>query len=214
MRGLARRLSFIAASAAAISAALYTGACAPEDTTDPAPTGGDPIDDVIYQPGATDEGLRALLAAEPEVRAAQAAILDTPADGASLPASPPPELTWHIRDPLGAAGGPRRRERARGEARRTALGELLGPAREARAHGAPMNGRGYLLIFTGPGGEALVRVFTTALAYTPHEATWAELHAAGGPITVEIINAVFEDNAIAAGGGPFAGEPITFSIAP
>jgi hypothetical protein len=89
--------------------------------------------------------------------------------------------------------------------------DLLGPVRAAHAHGAPMNGRGYLLVLSGPEGEVLARVFTTALSYTPDAATWDALSAEGSPITAVVTNAVFADGRVAPDGGPFAGEPITFT---
>jgi len=207
MRGRARRPLFLCTATALATAALHAGACAPEDPGSPSAGAGDPLARVIYGGSANDDGLRALLAAAPEVNPAQAAIFDAPEDGALLPAGQPADIRWRIRDPLGWLPRP-----GRGEPPAQAPHwDLLGPVRAAHAHGAPMNGRGYLLVLSGPEGEVLARVFTTALSYTPDAATWDALSAEGSPITAVVTNAVFADGRVAPDGGPFAGEPITFT---
>lgn len=184
-----RRLLITALGALACAATL-AGACGGDDGDgDASGTGasGPGLEDVIYEGGATDEALTALLAAAPKVDAAQAAVLDTPAEGAALPGDPAPELAWHV-------GG--------------------GGARALRPHGDPINGRAYFLAFSTPERQGVVLVFTTRLTYTPDAAAWATLRAAGGPITARLVNAVFENNRIAPEGGPFVGGPVTFSIEP
>ncbi|WP_437630835.1 hypothetical protein [Sorangium sp. So ce854] len=219
-----RRALLVPALAALVSTAMYAGACGHgHGETSSVPE----LADVIYEGGATDEALEVLLAAEPKDDPAQGTVFDAPEDGAALPGDAAPELTFRI---AGAAQGaapraapaPRRaavdlRAREPGAAGSPLWGELgalLGPARAARAHGTPVNGRAYFLVFSTPGREGLLRVFTTRLSYTPDAAAWEKLRAAGAPITVDVTNAIFENNRIVQGGGPFAGEPITFSIEP
>ncbi|WP_437775416.1 hypothetical protein [Sorangium sp. So ce1097] len=222
-----RRALLVPALAALVSTAMYAGACS--DGGGGASSVPE-LADVIYEGGATDEALDVLLAAEPKDDPAQGTVFDAPEDGATLPGDAAPELTFHIAGaaqgaapraapaPRRAAGGApvdlRAREPGAGSPRWGELGALLGPARAARAHGTPVNGRAYLLVFSTPGREGLLRVFTTRLSYTPDAAAWEKLRAAGAPITVDVTNAIFENNRIVQGGGPFAGEPVTFSIEP
>ncbi|WP_437874975.1 hypothetical protein [Sorangium sp. So ce513] len=223
-----RRALLVPALAVLASTAMYAGACS--DGGGGASSVPE-LADVIYEGGATDEALDVLLAATPKDDPAQGTVFDAPEDGATLPGDAPPELTFHIagaaqgaapraapalrRAAGGAAVDPRAREPGAATSPAWAdLGALLGPARAAQAHGTPVNGRAYLLVFSTPGHEGLLRVFTTRLSYTPDAAAWDKLRAAGAPITVDVTNAIFENNRIVQGGGPFAGEPVTFSIAP
>jgi hypothetical protein len=84
----------------------------------------------------------------------------------------------------------------------------------AQAHGTPINGRAYFLVFSTAKSEGVLRVFTTRLDYTPDAAAWAKLRAAGGPITATALNAVFENNRVVVGEAPWEGEPVTFTIQP
>ncbi len=95
-----------------------------------------------------------------------------------------------------------------------ALAELLGPERAARAHGAPLNGAAYLLVLTTPSNAKLLRVFTTATSYTPDATAWGKVEGAGAAVTASVLTGLFDNNALAADGGPFAGTPITFTVAP
>ncbi|WP_437606012.1 hypothetical protein WMF20_33855 [Sorangium sp. So ce834] len=213
------RAVLVPALAALASAAMYVGACGHEDT--PALP---ELADVIFEGGATDEALDALLAVDPKDEPSQGTVFDAPEDGTSVPGDAAPELTFHVAGAArwtapGAApalgfAGARPGAPAAGASPWAELGALLGPVRAAQAHGMPINGRAYFLVFSTSGREGLLRVFTTKLSYTPDAAAWDKLRAAGGPITVSVLNAVFENNRIVQGGGPFAGEPVTFSVAP
>ncbi|EYF00732.1 hypothetical protein [Chondromyces apiculatus] len=220
-----RRLACTALSTLAASALLHAGACT--QATSPEPDDEDLLAGVIYRGGATDEALRALLAVAPEDVPAQAAVIDVPVHGATLTGATAPELRWHIRDAFGDMRLPDRRpppnlplpwnDRASSPLRRAfaPLLDLLGPEREARAHGSPLNGRGYLLVFTSSDDDQVVmRVFTSVLTYTPDPSEWERLQTAAQPLTLVITNAVFEDNVIAEDAGPFAGEPSTFIVSP
>ncbi len=77
--------------------------------------------------------------------------------------------------------------------------------REAHAHGAPVNGRAYLLTFMTASNAKLLRVFTTELQYLPDTAAWETLSGSVDAVGVTITNAIFEQNRVAQGGGPFVG---------
>ncbi|WP_437955306.1 hypothetical protein WME76_27720 [Sorangium sp. So ce119] len=226
-RPFLRRALLVPALAALVSAAMYAGACGhSHDHASSGTSAGPELDDVIYEGGATDEALIVLLAAEPKDEPSQGTAFDAPEDGATLPGDAAPALAFHIAGAAQGAGPAPALRLATGDApgAREAggagapvwaeLGALLGPARAALAHGTPVNGRAYFLVFSTPEREGLLRVFTTKLTYTPDAAAWDKLRAAGAPITVSVINAVFENNRIVQGGGPFTGEPVTFSVAP
>lgn len=170
------------------------------------PTSTDPdIEGVVYEGLATDEALVILLGLNARSDSAQNAVVDHPAAQMSLPAASPATFAWHIGEM--ASTWPLLLERA------SSLSAMLGP-RLAHAHGAPVNGRGYFLAFSTPSSPKLLRVFTTELTYTPDAQAWARLVSAGGPISLTITNAIFEDNRVAQDGGPFVGSAVSFSITP
>lgn len=76
-------------------------------------------------------------------------------------------------------------------------------------HGDPVNGPAYLLVFATDSEPALLRVFTTEETYTPDADAWATVTGAGAPVTVTVTTALFEQNRVAQGGGPWIGPPIT-----
>lgn len=163
------------------------------------------MEGVVYAGTANDEALYALLTAKVTADAAQAAVFDVPAEGAALPEDTPATFQWHVAG-ASAAVSPKGAVWA-------ALGSLVGE-REALAHGAPVNGRAYLVVFSTPGDDKLLRVFTTDLSYTPDATAWAALTSAKGTISATVTNALFEEGRITQGGGPFQGKTVTFSITP
>lgn len=179
-----------------------------ESTTEPAiPTSSLPdIEGVVYEGLATDEALVILLGFEAQSVPEQNVVLDNPASQMSLPAASPATFAWHVGEMANAWPPPLQEWPA-------TFAAMLGP-RVAHAHGAPVNGRGYFLVFSTPSSPKLLRVFTTDLTYTPDTTAWATLVSAGGPISLTVTNAIFEDNRIAQGGGPFAGSAMSFSITP
>jgi len=180
---------------------------APPEQPDP-----ENIDDVIRSAAATDEALVALLAATPKNDPTQAAVLDHPVPGGVLPGSPAAEFAWHVTQSTGARAPAPAGERGSGrEPAWAAALERLGFVGVAHAHGAPMNGRGYLLVVSNAAGAPLLRVFTDKLAYTPGDAVWGSMVKAG-TLRAVVINAVFENNRIAEGGGPFQGVPSDFTV--
>lgn len=162
--------------------------------------GPEDLSDVIYEGGATDEALVALLAHTPVGGPDDGAKFVSPTDGASLPAASPYAFSWTA---VVARATPTWPERA--------LDLLLGGVRTAYAHGAPISGRAYFVVFQTPTNAKLLRVFTTNLAYTPDAAAWQRLVDAGA-FTVVIGDAIFDENKVAADGGPFVGPPISVSV--
>jgi hypothetical protein len=198
VKNLRRLVSLSAALAAATALLLGIPSCSDSTAPPPAQTTPD-TEGVIYAGAATDEALEALLLAAPQNNAAQSVAVDAPLEGAVMPKDVPPTITWHVGGGMGAT----LRE----------IGEWLGP-RKAFAHGAPVNGRAYFLVFASKANPKAVRVFTTNLEYTFDAATWAKLALESGPITLTITNAIFEENRVAQDGGPFPGQASTFSIGP
>jgi hypothetical protein len=185
--------------------------------TAPAGAGGggsDDLTDVIYEGGATDEALEALLAQTTEDDAAEGTRFLAPAEDAALDAATPASFEWAVGTTAQSAPSPTRPPaspaREEGLLER-AVGVLLG-VKTAHAHGTPVNGRAYFLVLGTASSPKLVRVFTTNLSYTPAAAVWQRLVDAGEPITGSITNAIFEDNRVAQGGGPFAGTELDFTV--
>lgn len=218
---LPRRLLFLLPLACA---ALY--GCPQEETTPP----DDEYADVIYGGAATDEAMVALGSAldqkAPADDPARAPVLDTPS-ATSLPKGTIVDFTWHF----GAAAsiptplprGPVHEVPAAPSLLRLAsaapawihpLTDLVGPPRAAHAHGDPLNGPATLLVFSTPGNAKLVRVFTDQTTFTPGQATWDTLAAAGDEITLSLVAAEFDNNRIADGGDPVQGTQFTFTITP
>lgn len=184
---------------------VLSGCESPADPSTPTPTDTD-IEGVVYEGLATDEALVILLGYTARSDPAQNAVVDSPAPQVSLPAASPATFAWHIGE-LAGSWPASLHERA------LTFGAMFGP-RLAHAHGAPVNGRGYFLVFSTPSSPKLLRVFTTELTYTPDAQAWASLVSAGGPISLTITNAIFEDNRVAQDGGPFAGPAVSFSMMP
>ena len=75
-------------------------------------------------------------------------------------------------------------------------------------HGDPVNGRAYLVVFATATDPEVLRVFTTETSYTPDAAAWSTVTGAGAAVTVTITSAIFEQNRVAQGGGPWVGPPL------
>jgi hypothetical protein len=156
------------------------------------------VDDLRYEGGVTDEAAQSMLGVSARQDASRVPVPQVPTEGAVLPAAAAPTFSWNA----SSARAPR-------------LPSWLGPERAAHAHGTPFTGVAYLLTFRTPKNPALVRVATSKTSYTPDEAAWNDLKAAGEPISLSILVARLENNLIVPGGGPYAsGNATTFSIAP
>lgn len=205
------RRRFIYGSA---GAATLLGACENES--------GEPSDDladVIYEGAAIDEALETLLAAPVVDDASRTARFTWPSNGEVLPASEPLHVCWTIgqtamyRPPSIVVPDVRRPAPHRTpRLSERMLAVLLGGIRSAHAHGKPLNGAGFLLVFSTPEDPKLLRVFTSAMAYIPDAAAQAKLAAVQGVIQVNLLHADFEDNRIARDGGPFRAIPTSFEL--
>lgn len=203
-----RRRLFFGLSAGAVWALAHLGAACSDD---------DPVvvedDAVIFESGANDEALAALFAAPFVDDLQQAAHFTSPLDGASVAAAEPPLLSWRVGAPSGAL---LRRPAPSTPALLDRFAPWLQPIRSAHAHGPPVNGRAYLLFVGDAEGHAFYRVFTTDLEHVPTAAAWDELvtiaRDRGGVLSAWVVNAVFENDVIVEGGGPWQGPTITFRV--
>lgn len=181
----------------------------------PTSTGGGapPIDDlldVVYEGGATDEALRAMLAESLVTSSSEGASMLTPPPSSSLTSASAPTFVWAVGAKTAVGEAPRAVDPARRAPPRRGIALRLGP-RAALAHGTPISGRAYFVVFTSLRGERLARVFTTSLEHTPSENVWGRI-AAAGAFFVVVTNALFEENRVAADGGPYRGPPSAFRI--
>lgn len=165
------------------------------------------LEDVVYEGGASDEALDAMLAL-PSQPSPGPLVFVKPSANAQLPAATPPAFAWtDATAPRAGVVAPRARSgawRARG---------LLGGG-PAHAHGAALNGKAYLLTFSSSANPKALRVFTTLTTYTPTPTAWQKLSAEKGAITAKLQAATFDNNTVVTGGGPFDGGSITFTVTP
>ncbi len=213
---LRRTLVLCGLASLTLAGSLFVG-CGDSGTDAPA----DELADVIYEGGATDEALEALLAGTVKNDPAQAAVFTWPSDGDILEPDLFPAFCWQVGTTARGDAASDRRVGALEpalapspweRAARTVIEPLFSGVRPAYAHGDPINGPAYLLVFSTDSDPKLLRVFTTLVDYTPDAASWDKLKAAGVPITARVTWAEFETNRVATDGGPFEGTPITFTI--
>jgi hypothetical protein len=206
LRGLRLLILCAAASAALYSASCSSGGAESEE-------GNADLEDVIYQGGTNDEALEQLLAGKASESATRSPVFDSPTEGAALDGAAAPMFSWHSGASAALPSLPTWSFAAPAARSVTSpLAELFGPARAAHAHGAPFNKTGYLLVFSTPADDKLVRVFTGETSYTPDTAAWEKIHTAGGTITVSITSGVFTENNIDSDGGPYKGKALTFMV--
>lgn len=155
------------------------------------------IEALVYEGEVTDEAAQSALGVAATVNDSKASVLSAPTEGQALPGATPFTFTWNA-----------------ATAQRTRLPSWLGPERSAHAHGDPFTGVAYVLTFTA-GGAFVAGVATDKTSYTPDEAAWGKLKAAGGPIVATLTVARMENNLVATGGGPYtSGKSVSFSVAP
>ncbi len=189
------------------------------------------IADVVFEGETNDEALEALLAVTPPANPPRFAAFTQPSDVAALPSAPIPTFSWQMKNAstgraplplsttrwasLGGLGAePADRTTWDHRALFGPLLDLIGPERAASAHGAPVNGTAYFLLFSTSKNEKLLRVFTSKTSYTPDDTAWGKLKSAGEPISAWILTGVFDDNDVASDGGPFRGPWISFTVKP
>lgn len=211
-----------ALASAALSFGAACGSSAPaqsgeEEPTDPA------LADVIYQGGASQKPLKALLAKTPQDNPLKGAEIDYPPDQVEIPPTPIPTFLWHPRGATAvreriellppALVPPAPRERTAFAGFVGPLRELLGPERAAHAAEAPMEGSGYFLVFSTDTEPKVLRIFTSKTSYTPDAKTWDMLSSLGVWTTLTILTASFTKDQLSPTGGPFTGPPVAFCIA-
>ncbi len=207
------------ARAAVAAAVVWMGAhalAACGDTTTPDIVDEDPTADVIYDGGANDEALDVLLAATLVDDVDQAAHVIAPTMEAPLSRTEAPEFSWQVGAPTAKAtpnGSPPDRatdKRQRSLSSPPAMASWL--ISSAHAHGAPVNGRAYLLVIEDERGDVVYRVFTTNLKHLVPSAIWADITAGSETMTVSILHAVFTNDAIADNGGPWLGPSVRYTL--
>jgi hypothetical protein len=169
---------------------------------------------IDYVGAATDDALIRLLDAPPEDVTSRPLAIDSPPAGAALAVDSPGAFAFRATAAL-LRPGPRTARPTPPPAWRRALcelAELLGPEREAAAHGTPFNGTGFYLVVTDAASRPLLRAFTDQTSYTPGAEQWAALASGAQPLTLNITWAEFEENRIPAGSGPFVGGVLPFTV--
>jgi hypothetical protein len=221
MTHVASRIARILLLCGLASVGIYGAACGDLETTGgtaSSSTGApDPHPGLIYEGDANDAAYSALTAKDGPVNPATYAIFDSPAEGAVYPAASTPTFTWHMNAQPGAGarndsgdfllhGAP--------PTHRASLGpllDLLGGERAAAAAGNPVNGLGYLLLFSSEKDAKLLRVFTTRSSYAP-DAAAMEIMKGVGTVQVWILTGLFKNDALTADGSPFRGPWTAFEI--
>jgi hypothetical protein len=172
-------------------AACLLCACGAEDVPGALDTVRPEHRDVVFQGATTDDALAALLATEPTVADDAYPYFATPPDGTKL--SEPVRFSWKLSEP---------------EARRA-------PAQASpwsTAATPKLDGRAFLAVFSTDSDEALLRVFTTELEYTPDTQAWARLTSTPETITGWLLTGEFAGDALVEGGGPFSGGWIQLTV--
>jgi len=192
------------------SVGLYVGACGGQDHDDDVESGSDnaTLADVVYRGGANDEALDVLLAATSSATPGPA--VTWPRKGDVVPSATPFQFWWNLETTQLVVPST-----ARTSGIMFALRELgFGAERAAQAHGNPVNGKAYWLVFSTSANAQLLRVFTTEAQYQPDDDAWNKLRRAASPITLTVTAATYDNNNLAPNGGPFVGAATTFSLAP
>jgi hypothetical protein len=159
---------------------------------------------VIYEPGTNDEGVLTLLGAPTVNEPSATPVVTAPLDQATL--SGPVAFSYR----LGASAA---RDRVHARKHGVLWPEWLTLERAAYAHGAPMNGDAFLLVFSAANEPKLLRVFTQDRSYQPSADEWQRLAQASGVVTFAVTHAIFEQGRITEDGGPFVGSAVHFTVA-
>jgi hypothetical protein len=113
-----------------------------------------------------------------------------PATDVTLPSAAPFTFVWHS-DPVPTADA-------------GAAGSLDA--------GSGFSGVVYLLVFSTPSDAKLVRLVTTNTSFTPSAAAWQKLTSATEPVTLKLVSATFENDALTAEGGPHQGQALNLTF--
>jgi len=197
---------FVATGVFAGAAYLLTFTASCEDE-------GAAADGVVYLGGATDEALDALVAGSPKSDSSKAVTFEAPTKDEVIPRDGAFTFVWSEAgaearvDPLLLR--PRHREAPVLE---RALGVLLAGTPVAHAHGDPISGPAYYLVFSSSTEKELVKVFTTGTDYQPGGNEWNKLKGVDGTIQLRLVWADFEENRIVKDGGPWETPALSFTI--
>jgi hypothetical protein len=195
---------------AALVGALAPAGCGASRAAGGAGDAAPAVPVIDYVGAATDDALIRLLDAPPEDVTSRPLAIDSPSAGAALAADSPAAFAFRAATALLRPSRPTPPPRWRRAVRE--LADLLGPEREAQAHGTPFNGTGFYLVVTDAASRPLLRAFTDQTSYTPDAGRWAALAGGAQPLTLSITWAEFEENRIPAGSGPFVGGALPFTV--
>ena len=206
---------------------IYGGAsCSSGEATGGTSTGvggAAPRADRVFDGDAYAQALAAIMAVQGPANPLTYAIFDLPAEGAVYSKDFVPKFTWHMNaqpgpSPDGGTDSGAFLLRPAPAVRRASLGPLrdvfglFGKERSAAADGNPVNGLGYLLLFSTAKNNDLLRVFTTKTSYTPGGGALEIMRNAGELIQAWILTGVFDNNALTSYGGPFRGPWTSFEL--
>ncbi|HWZ93171.1 MAG TPA: hypothetical protein VNW92_30135 [Polyangiaceae bacterium] len=167
---------------------LSAAACLPACSSDNTANQSDPLSaDVVREGQTTTLALDQFLRTTGDDWGWAGGTFDTPADGAVLPAATPTAFTWHA-DPTS------------------------GPNPNDTIVASKQNGQAFMLVFSSSSDPKLLRVFTSLTSYTPDAKAWQKLVAAGGPISVNVTSATFENDLLTSDGGPHIGQTISITL--
>jgi hypothetical protein len=187
-----------------------------EDSGDDHPEHPAELTDVVYVGRTTDEALASMLDRNVKDSEAQRLVIDSPVADAVLSKDEPALISYRSaisgslspREPTpGHYVAPHWTKRAL-----TDLVNLVGPVRSAHAHGTPFSGLAYFLEVDDADGNHVLRVFTDQASYQPESVTWAALPDFSQPLTLTIVSAIFENNAVVTDGGPHLGGSVQFRV--
>jgi hypothetical protein len=176
---------------------------------------GCPADPCALEPAyggdATDEVWTTLDdATNDATEGGDAAVIESPDDGAALDAAEPPTFAWSsaLKLAYGAQPADARVRRARTPSVIDVLSAALVP--RAFAHLPPVTSDAYLVNVSVQGSQCPVQAVTTELEATLDTAGWDVVKGAGGEHTVHVVSAYLQDGRITE--GPFISDPVTFTV--
>jgi hypothetical protein len=188
-----RRLLRLLAKTVVAPLPLLVGGCftAPPEAATPAEP-----DDVVYDEGTNNEGLRALLAAPLEPEIAPTVLYPKPGVGVTD--------VFYVEYEADPSAQP--------------------PAETGAApSGEPMNGTAFLLTFVTESDPKYLRVFTTETRWIPDGVSWQKITSVprvgegeerSPDLTLTVRMGTFEQGQLASGGGPFESAPVSFVVGP
>jgi hypothetical protein len=165
------------------------------------------LEDVVYVGGTTDEALERLLDLPAKRVNSERLVFDSPGAGQLLSKATPVAVVFH--KALARLDVPSRALQRRWFSN---WAQFWSPISLAHAHGTPVNGPAYLLTFADAQKHSVLRVFTNERGYTPTLEQWQELAAKEQALSLTLLSAVFENDAIVEDGGPFVGAEVSFEI--